>query len=467
MTPKVKICRVTSASTIQGLSALGAEYVGLHLVSSPTEEKLEELLGLFHFCKGPRVHPVPVLVTKHQTLNEVVRCGRILQPPLIQLHDEWTGDEIRYLRARVPLETKIIVVIDPLTQSNMWVRDQPWLADYVLLDRLEGGTGKTLPLDQLYAVTSHIRDLKIFIAGGLNELNVAAIANEFRPFGVDVQTALEVPGRKGEKDIRRTITFLNALRGSKRFLVSFPPDIPTLSLGLTDFPASDISSIDRSLLELVDVVHLDHADGSVDPRFIRDSIRHARHLHEAFPFKPYDCHFFVWNFSDPDSIREILERYQQENPFIRAAFFYVDPESIRSSLFPSESARTVAHRAQAAFGLCLQARELTPRVVATVTDLVKKARPDYVSVAGPSTQRPIDSYQHLVGPFCRFVKEEAPDAVGIILDRDVTVDRLESVMSFGIAGVVAGKSIWATHSPRNAANLFKRVLVDHESPHEP
>jgi len=174
---------------------------------------------------------------------------------------------------------------------------------------------------------------------------------------------------------------------------------------------------------------------------------------------PYDCHFFIWDCLDGHTIKSLLSTYRGINPFFRAAFFYVDPESARGSRLPVGLLRQLTHQLRVSFGLCLQARPLVAAVCPTTMRLLTEGAPDYVSVAGPRREEPIDSYRSLVGPFCRFVRETIPQAVGVIIDRDVTIDRLMSVVDFGVEGAVGGKSIWSTSATLDVARQFRRILL--------
>jgi phosphoribosylanthranilate isomerase len=57
---------------------------------------------------------------------------------------------------------------------------------------------------------------RLFLAGGLNEMNVAAAIESVEPYAVDACSALEnAPGRK---DMARVRAFIEAARGADRRL---------------------------------------------------------------------------------------------------------------------------------------------------------------------------------------------------------------------------------------------------------
>ena len=75
-------------------------------------------------------------------------------------------------------------------------------ADYLLFDAPVAGSGQTFDWDQL-DMTELAQPF--FIAGGLNEDNVARAIQHFSPFAVDVSSGVETNGQKDHEKIRRFI----------------------------------------------------------------------------------------------------------------------------------------------------------------------------------------------------------------------------------------------------------------------
>ena len=75
-------------------------------------------------------------------------------------------------------------------------------ADYLLFDAPVAGSGQTFDWGQLD--TAELAQ-PFFIAGGLNEDNVAQAIQHFTPYAVDVSSGVETDGQKDHEKIRRFI----------------------------------------------------------------------------------------------------------------------------------------------------------------------------------------------------------------------------------------------------------------------
>ena len=75
-------------------------------------------------------------------------------------------------------------------------------ADYLLFDAPVAGSGQTFDWGRLD--TSGLAQT-FFIAGGLNEDNVAKAIQHFTPYAVDVSSGVETDGQKDHEKIRRFI----------------------------------------------------------------------------------------------------------------------------------------------------------------------------------------------------------------------------------------------------------------------
>lgn len=455
---RIKICRVNDVETARALAALGVDFIGLHLVKTPTEERLRHLAAIISYCAMIGAVTQPVLVTKNINSEELTTTVQMLQPPLVQLHDAWELKDLRMFRESFPETTKIILVVDPVGGANEQIGEHLDLADYILLDRIRGGTGKVLPTENVTTTMRGFGHLPVFLAGGLDPNNVTAAIALHQPFAVDVQTALEIPASKGQKDIAKTIAFVKAVRGGLGPVVKIPSPGAVLCLSLTDYRLAELGRFDRRVMAAIDVAHLDHADGSVDVRFVRDSTKHAEELHHSFPLQPYDLHLFLLPLA-PETVAEILDKYLRANPFMRAAFFYLDPLESAITTWPLHLCKEIAHVRGAGFALCFQARDLSPTVVQTVRRIIDGMSVDYMSVVGPPEKVSPRAYADIVGPFVSFLQQHLTGNVSVIVDRSITVSRLKALNNSQLSGAVGGQSIWGTSRPLETVQMFRRVLT--------
>jgi len=454
---RIKICRVNDLETARALAVLGVDFIGLHLVTTPTDERLRHLAAIISYCTKRQTVTQPVLVTKNLTLAELCTAVQVLQPPFVQLHDAWSQEHLRTFRASFPAATKIIVVVDPVANVNVWISEHPELADYVLLDRIQGGTGKPLPDDGVVKQMHKFTQFPVFLAGGLNAENVAAAITAHKPFAVDVQTALEVPGFKGRKDIVKTLAFTKAVR-QVGLNLRIPTREPILCLSLTDYPLADLGHFDPEVMAAVDVAHLDHADGSVDTRFVLDSLGHADQLHQAFPLQPYDLHLFFFPLAS-ETIGATLDKYLFLNPFMRAVFCYLDPLEEAIGDWPVQACMKTAHMRRIGFGLSFQARELSWIVKQTVRRVLVGVSVDYISIVGPPAKASPEAYASIVGPFIRHLHEGLCSNVSVIVDRSITVPRLKALNNERLCGAVVGQSIWGAPVPLKTIEEFRQALA--------
>ena len=76
--------------------------------------------------------------------------------------------------------------------------------------RLYGGTGEAASIEVAGAIRD--RTPRMMLAGGLNPQNVQERVASIRPWGVDVASGVEVPGKPGPKDHDRIRAFIEAAR---------------------------------------------------------------------------------------------------------------------------------------------------------------------------------------------------------------------------------------------------------------
>ena len=87
---------------------------------------------------------------------------------------------------------------------------EPLLVDAFVPGEL-GGTGQ---LADWSLAERLARARKVVLAGGLAPTNVASAVRSVRPFGVDVASGVELPGRPGEKDWAAVEAFIRAARAA-------------------------------------------------------------------------------------------------------------------------------------------------------------------------------------------------------------------------------------------------------------
>ena len=186
---KVKICGLSTKEAVETAVSAGADYIGFVFASSKRQVTLEETAELVKLIPAD-VKKVGVFVSpsRAELLEAIGKVGL----DLVQVHGQVADDVFEDL----PCDSIQAVQVDgeghvPHSQ-----------ADYLLFDAPVAGSGKTFDWAQLD--TDGLAH-PFFIAGGLNEDNVARAIQHFTPFAVDVSSGVETDGQKDHEKIRRFI----------------------------------------------------------------------------------------------------------------------------------------------------------------------------------------------------------------------------------------------------------------------
>ena len=186
---KVKICGLSTKGAVETAVSAGADYIGFVFAPSKRQVTLGQAAELAKIIPT-NVKKVGVFVSpsRSELLEAIEKVGL----DLVQVHGRVADDLFEYL----PCASIQAVQVDgkghvPSSQ-----------ADYLLFDAPVAGSGRTFDWGQLDTT-----DLfqPFFIAGGLNEDNVAKAIQHFTPFAVDVSSGVETDGQKDHEKIRRFI----------------------------------------------------------------------------------------------------------------------------------------------------------------------------------------------------------------------------------------------------------------------
>jgi len=128
--------------------------------------------------------------------ERAVELLRTICPDAIQLHGEWTPDEIRFIRAET--ERKVLLAVDADDPARAEEFDR--VADALVIDSTDdsgaGGTGETHDWERAGDLADRLTS-PVVLAGGLTADNVAEAVRAADPFAVDVASGVELTdGRK-------------------------------------------------------------------------------------------------------------------------------------------------------------------------------------------------------------------------------------------------------------------------------
>ena len=186
---KVKICGLSTKGAVETAVSAGADYIGFVFAPSKRQVTLEQAAELAKFIPS-HIQKVGVFVSpsRAELLEAVDKVGL----DFVQVH----GQVVDKLFENLPCGSIQAVQVD---EGGHVPNSQ---ADYLLFDAPVAGSGQTFDWGQLD--TTELAQ-PFFIAGGLNEDNVARAIQHFSPFAVDVSSGVETDGQKDHEKIRRFI----------------------------------------------------------------------------------------------------------------------------------------------------------------------------------------------------------------------------------------------------------------------
>ncbi|HEV2705990.1 MAG TPA: phosphoribosylanthranilate isomerase [Pyrinomonadaceae bacterium] len=203
----VKICGITNLADALACVEAGADMLGFNFYRrSP---RYIEPRAARRIIEGlPQgVQTVGVFVNE-ETPERVAELADTAGVAAVQLHGDEAEDYCRALSGRFVI--KALRVADDFAPERATCCG----AEAVLLDGFSrtayGGTGKTFDWSLARATRAVVPHL--FLAGGLDQENVAAAVRFVRPYAVDACSLLE--SAPGVKDERRVRAFIAAVRGA-------------------------------------------------------------------------------------------------------------------------------------------------------------------------------------------------------------------------------------------------------------
>lgn len=207
---RVKICGITSIADAQIAVAASADFIGLIFAErSPRRVLVDVAQGIAQTVKAlTATAPVRVVgVFQNQSFADIRTISEQVSLDFIQLHGEEAADADQGLP--LPIIRFAPMVTEDNAPSQVWSSEAPIGNPVALL--LEPPKGSGLPLPQWLAnypkkaeaLRSLSKTTPLFLAGGLNPGNIAAVLQHVRPFAIDVASGVESsPGVKNPEQVR-------------------------------------------------------------------------------------------------------------------------------------------------------------------------------------------------------------------------------------------------------------------------
>ena len=221
----VKVCDVRDYAAAEMCANAGVALIGLQARHLADRAKAEDLMNLADQSARFSALLKTVLVTQVESIDDVLAQTRLLHPDYVQLHSPaWTAELINALRAELgmlPVPRPSIIAFAKVPVPGVAVARLATASDAVLLDMTDYVSARP---DELVDPASYALGAAaasgrpVLVAGGLTPENVGRYIEVVRPWGVDVQRAVEFPGPGGRKDPAKVAAFVEAVNRADRRL---------------------------------------------------------------------------------------------------------------------------------------------------------------------------------------------------------------------------------------------------------
>jgi phosphoribosylanthranilate isomerase len=213
----VKICCIASLAEARLAQTHGAAAIGL-VSAMPSGPGVIDDQRIAEIAQALRGSPLrSFLLTARTRAEDIAAQHRMAGTTTLQLVDEVAPADLAELRQRCPgveLVQVIHVTGEASVQQAIAVAPR---VDAILLDsgnpalavKELGGTGRTHDWALSRRILDAVAPLPLWLAGGLNEANVAAAIDTVQPHGLDLCSSVRTQGRLDEARLAR---FMAAVR---------------------------------------------------------------------------------------------------------------------------------------------------------------------------------------------------------------------------------------------------------------
>ena len=206
---KVKICGITNLEDALVAAKFGADALGLNFYEKSPRYISPGKAGEISSELPKEILKVGVFV--NELVENIISIAKSAKLDAVQLHGDETSTFIGELRELSDLQIiKALRVKHDFRPEAVLDHD----ADAILLDtyspKEHGGTGVSFDWKIASAVSKLVD--RLYLAGGINQDNVAAAIDEVRPYAVDVCSGVESESRK--KDPKKLETFIRNAKGA-------------------------------------------------------------------------------------------------------------------------------------------------------------------------------------------------------------------------------------------------------------
>ncbi|MBR3721436.1 MAG: phosphoribosylanthranilate isomerase [Selenomonadaceae bacterium] len=195
---KVKFCGLSRIEDIIAANDLEPDYIGFVFAKGSKRQVSFDAACKLKTALSKKIKSVGVFVNEEVKKTANIANDGVID--IIQLHGDEDGEYIKTLRSLTdkPIIQAVILKEDLSVKK---ANDSP--ADFVLLD---AGRGEGKIFD--WELTKKIIR-PYFLAGGLNDKNVAEAVAKLNPYAVDVSGGIETNGKKDHAKMKSFLRVVN------------------------------------------------------------------------------------------------------------------------------------------------------------------------------------------------------------------------------------------------------------------
>ncbi len=201
----IKVCGLRRTEDIEYANLLKPDYVGFIFADSKRQVSKEEAK---EFKEELNSEIKTVVIFVNQGIDDIIDIVNLIELDVVQLHgdeDQIYIDKLREKLKSVKTDTEIWKAIRVKNQMSL-EKIKSLKVDGILLDtysiKAYGGLGESFDWDM---VKNLKLDVKLILAGGIDENNIKEAKDKIAPDIIDVSSGVETDGMKDYKKMKLLI----------------------------------------------------------------------------------------------------------------------------------------------------------------------------------------------------------------------------------------------------------------------
>jgi len=209
----VKICGLKQYEHIQVCIDNGADAIGF-IYNVPTSPRNLQKSEIKEFLEKINNIILTVIVLKPVNVHELEDIMKEIGSTYFQIHIDFDFQELDQLPREYKEKIILAIKVNQANKESVIEQINKLINNFFafLIDNSEG-QGNELNLDIIGDILKETTGARIIVAGGIKIENVESIIKNFKPYGIDVSSSLEV--ENGLKDPKKIKDFLRKIKEIK------------------------------------------------------------------------------------------------------------------------------------------------------------------------------------------------------------------------------------------------------------